>query len=96
MRPIIYISRPAIFINRISRLPRAHTHVRSLASQPIQKAPKMKRKQAPSSDKSTAKKAKPDIPEYHATPSTKEEDGSIQWPAPKDQIDNARKIILEW
>jgi hypothetical protein len=96
MRPLIYISRPAIFINRISRLPRAHTHIRSLASQPIQKAPKMKRKQAPSSDKSPAKKAKPDIPEYHATPPIKEEDGSIQWPAPRDQIENARKIILEW
>jgi hypothetical protein len=56
----------------------------------------MKRKQAPSSDKSPAKKAKSDIPEYHATPSIKEEDGSIQWPAPRDQIENARKIILEW
>jgi len=56
----------------------------------------MKRKQGPSSDKSPAKKARPDIPEYHTTPSIKEEDGSIQWPAPKDQIENARKIILEW
>jgi hypothetical protein len=56
----------------------------------------MKRKQAPSSDISPAKKAKSDIPEYHATPSIKEEDGSIQWPAPRDQIENSRKIILEW
>jgi hypothetical protein len=55
----------------------------------------MKRKQAPSSE-SPAKRAKSNIPEYHATPSIKEEDGSIQWPAPKDQIENARNIILEW
>jgi hypothetical protein len=95
MRPLINISRSATIIHR-SAFQLAHTHIQSLASQSTPKAPKMKRKQAPSSDKSPAKRAKPDIPEYHATPSIKEEDGSIQWPAPKDQIEHARKIILEW
>ena len=96
MRRLINISRPATILHRsILQLP--HTQIRSIASQPTPETPKMKRKQAPSSDlKSPAKKAKPDVPEYHATPSIKEEDGSIQWPAPKDQIENARKIILEW
>ena len=95
MRPVLHISRPAVVIHR-SALHLAHTNSRCLASQQVLKAPKMKRKQDPSSDKSPAKKARPDIPEYHTTPSIKEEDGSIQWPAPKDQIENARSIILEW
>lgn len=56
----------------------------------------MKRKQAPSQEKSAAKKAKPPVPEYHETPSIKEEDGTIQWPAPRDQMKKAREIILEW
>lgn len=56
----------------------------------------MKRKEAPSKEKSPAKKAKTVVPEYHATPSIKEEDGTIQWPAPKNQMEKAREIILEW
>lgn len=56
----------------------------------------MKRKEAPSSERSPAKKPRPQVPEYHETPSIKEEDGSIQWPAPKDQMENAREIILTW
>ncbi|KAM0717280.1 hypothetical protein Q7P37_007132 [Cladosporium fusiforme] len=55
----------------------------------------MKRKEAPSSDGSPAKKAKPQVPAYHETPTVKEVDGSIQWPAPKDQMEKAREIILE-
>lgn len=56
----------------------------------------MKRKEAPSSEKSPAKKAKPREPEYHETPSLKEADGSIQWPAPRAQMEQARDIIVEW
>lgn len=70
--------------------------VRHLATRGRPKLSEMKRKEAPSKEKSPAKKAKTVVPEYHATPSIKEEDGSIQWPAPKDQMENARKIILEW
>jgi hypothetical protein len=62
------------------------------------KATEMKRKDPPSELKSPAKKPKPQVPvpEYHATPSIKEEDGSIQWPAPKIQMEKARGIILDW
>lgn len=35
------------------------------------------------------------MPEYHLTPSVKDEDGEIQWPAPKAQITRARDIIRE-
>lgn len=56
----------------------------------------MKRKEAPTAAKSPAKKARPQVPEYHLTPSVKDEDGDIQWPAPKVQIERAREIILEW
>lgn len=55
-----------------------------------------KRKAPPSQSSTPAKKRpKPDIPEYHTTPSVKEDDGSIQWPAPRSQIDKARSIIVE-
>jgi hypothetical protein len=58
----------------------------------------MKRKDPPSTLNSPAKKPKPQVqvPEYHATPSIKEEDGTIQWPAPREQMERAREIILEW
>lgn len=42
-----------------------------------------------------AKKPKVEVPEYHATPSIKDEDGEIIWPAPKDRLQKARKIIQE-
>ncbi|KAK4508099.1 hypothetical protein PRZ48_001837 [Zasmidium cellare] len=44
---------------------------------------------------SPAKRARPEVPDYHLTPSVKDEDGEIQWPAPKVQIQRAREIILE-
>lgn len=72
------------------------TQARHFATQGRPKLSEMKRKEAPSKEKSAAKKPRTVVPEYHATPSIKEEDGSIQWPAPKDQMENARKIILEW
>jgi hypothetical protein len=56
----------------------------------------MKRKEAPSTEKSTPKKARPAVPEYHTSAQVKEKDGSIQWPAPKAQIERAREIILQW
>lgn len=43
-----------------------------------------------------AKKPREKEPEYHLTPSVKDEDGDIIWPAPKDQMQRARDIILEW
>lgn len=36
------------------------------------------------------------VPEYHLTPSVKDEDGSIVWPAPQDRIEAARALIREW
>lgn len=41
------------------------------------------------------KRARPAIPEYHEAPTVKEEDGSVQWPAPRSQVDDARELILE-
>lgn len=57
----------------------------------------MKRKESPSATSSPAKKrARPEVPEYHLTPSKKDENGEIVWPAPKDQMERAREIIMEW
>lgn len=50
---------------------------------------------ATSKGSSPAKRARPEVPEYHLTPSVKNEDGEIQWPAPKAQIARAREIIVE-
>lgn len=72
------------------------TEVRNFATRGEHKVSEMKRKDAPSKEKSPAKKTKTVVPEYHAIPSIKEEDGSIQWPAPKNQMEKAREIILEW
>ncbi|EGP88344.1 uncharacterized protein MYCGRDRAFT_109168 [Zymoseptoria tritici IPO323] len=54
-----------------------------------------KRKAPPSQEKQPTKRAKVEVPEYHLTPSIKNEDGSIQWPAPQAQIGRAREIILQ-
>ncbi|KAH9908501.1 DHH phosphoesterase [Xylariomycetidae sp. FL2044] len=42
-----------------------------------------------------AKKPRPEVPEYHSTPSRRDENGEAIWPAPRRQIDGARKFILE-
>lgn len=56
-----------------------------------------KRKALPEKPKASAKRAKTEpVLEYHLTPSIKNEDGTVQWPAPQKQIDRAREIILEW
>ncbi|KAI1081771.1 DHH family protein [Whalleya microplaca] len=57
---------------------------------------KMKRS-ASSISKATPRVKKPglQIPEYHLTPSVRDEAGEIIWPAPRKQIDRAREFILE-
>ncbi|EME49427.1 hypothetical protein DOTSEDRAFT_163787 [Dothistroma septosporum NZE10] len=42
-----------------------------------------------------AKKAKVEVLDYHLTPSVRDEDGKIQWPAPKVDVDRAREIIVK-
>ncbi|TDZ54029.1 hypothetical protein CTRI78_v006575 [Colletotrichum trifolii] len=42
-----------------------------------------------------AKKPKPAVPEYHLTPSVRDGDGEIIWPAPQTKIDAARDFIRE-
>lgn len=54
-----------------------------------------KRKEAPTKAKSPTKKAKAEIPDYHLTPSVKDENGDRIWPAPEDQMAKAREIIKE-
>ncbi|KAI0541546.1 DHH family protein [Xylaria digitata] len=44
---------------------------------------------------SRAKRQRPQIPEYHLTPSLRNESGEAIWPAPKDQIERAQKFIRE-
>ena len=53
----------------------------------------MKRKESQSKASNPAKKAKIEVPDYHSTPSVRETDGSIQWPAPRVQVERAREII---
>ncbi|QIW98143.1 hypothetical protein AMS68_003661 [Peltaster fructicola] len=53
------------------------------------------KRSAPSPATRPAKKARPEVPEYHLSPQVREADGSIQWPAPSTQIGRAREIILE-
>lgn len=56
----------------------------------------MKRAASSTAVQSKAKKAREDEPAYHLTPSTRGDDGEIIWPAPKMDIENARRIIKEW
>jgi hypothetical protein len=60
--------------------------------------PKMKRGAPAASPKAGPKSKKPrvEVPEYHLTPSLRDEHGEAIWPAPKDQIEKARSIIKEW
>ncbi|KAI8628200.1 DHH family protein [Xylariaceae sp. FL1651] len=44
---------------------------------------------------SRVKRPRPEVPEYHLTPSSRDDSGDVIWPAPKDQIENARKFIRE-
>ncbi|KAI0204815.1 DHH phosphoesterase [Astrocystis sublimbata] len=55
-------------------------------------------KRSASSAPKTAPKSKrqrPEIPEYHATPSLRDESGEAIWPAPKAQLEKARAFIRE-
>ena len=92
----VYFTRKAIHTTLYTRVfPRKTPVIRS----PLflrTYAKNMKRKASPSRVKSPPKKAKADIPEYHLSPSVREEDGSIQWPAPRAQIEKARQMILDW
>jgi hypothetical protein len=45
---------------------------------------------------SKAKRRRPEVPEYHLTPSLRDKSGEIIWPAPNEQIESARKFIQEW
>ncbi|KAH7324496.1 DHH family protein [Stachybotrys elegans] len=50
---------------------------------------------AQASSTSKAKRAKPSVPDYHLTPSVRDSSGEVIWPAPRQQIQAARDIILE-
>lgn len=56
----------------------------------------LKRKAEKRATSPKKKKQKIEIPEYHLTPSRRDDDGEIVWPAPKAQIERAREIIREW
>ncbi|GKT50992.1 uncharacterized protein ColSpa_11173 [Colletotrichum spaethianum] len=48
-----------------------------------------------SNRKQIIKKPKPEVPEYHLTPSVRDEHGGIVWPAPDDKMEAARAFIRE-
>ncbi|KAI1265031.1 DHH family protein [Xylariaceae sp. FL1019] len=55
------------------------------------------KRSAPISEKSPkkTKRPRPEVPEYHSTPSLRDASGEIIWPAPKSQVEGARSFILE-
>ncbi|RYP09649.1 hypothetical protein DL764_001191 [Monosporascus ibericus] len=55
----------------------------------------MKRAASPSKRTPRAKRPRPKVPEYHLTPSLRDESGDVVWPAPRAQIERARNFILE-
>ncbi|KAI9162959.1 hypothetical protein HJFPF1_04554 [Paramyrothecium foliicola] len=70
-------------------------HARSFAAPPPRSAPRNMKRAAPSAGPAKAKKPRPEVPDYHLTPSVRTEAGEIVWPAPSDQIAAAREFILE-
>lgn len=57
----------------------------------------VKRKSPPdSAAKPKAKRSKAEEANYHLTPSIRDKDGEIVWPAPKEQMEMARQFITEW
>lgn len=93
--PSLYLDRAAIWkLTFWSVRPSKRISVSTLGQSQLPST--MKRKKSPVKGNSPAKKAKPDVPDYHLTPTVKEEDGSIQWPAPKEQIEGARRMIIVW
>lgn len=42
------------------------------------------------------KKPRPAVLEYHLTPSVRNDDGEIVWPAPERKMEAARSFIREW
>jgi hypothetical protein len=56
----------------------------------------MKRARPDTKASSKAKKQRLDIPEYHSTKSLLDENGDPIWPAPKNQMIDARALIVEW
>lgn len=55
----------------------------------------MKRKASTTDKASPAKKKRAEVPEYHLTPTNKDDNGQDIWPAPLDQMQKARDIIVE-
>jgi single-stranded DNA-specific DHH superfamily exonuclease len=52
-------------------------------------------KRSANGSKPAAKRKRIELPEYHATPSSLDENGDRIWPAPKDQLAFAKSFILE-
>lgn len=55
-----------------------------------------KRKAEKQKSPTKTKKPKVEIPDYHLTPSRRNKDGELVWPAPEDKIERAREIIQQW
>jgi hypothetical protein len=70
------------------------TFIRQLHTSKAMSSPLKRKAESAASPKT--KKPKIVVPEYHLTPSRRDEHGEIIWPAPIDQIERAREIIREW
>lgn len=44
----------------------------------------------------SAKKPRVSVPDYHLTPSIRDENGQTVWPAPEAKMEAARRFILDW
>ncbi|KAI1760058.1 DHH phosphoesterase [Hypoxylon sp. FL1150] len=87
-------------ITRVPRLFQAHGRLRtggSITPKGLAISGIEMKRSASSISKATprAKKSRTEVPEYHSTPSVKDESGEAIWPAPKAQIEQARKFILD-
>lgn len=86
-QPFFAHIRPTISLSHTSYHSSTEVQARSYA--------KMKRSAPSSKIGPKAKRPKPEVPEYHLTPSVKDEDGNIIWPAPLTQVEGARSFIRE-
>lgn len=51
---------------------------------------------SPGSSAKGKKRPRPAVPEYHLSPMRTDRNGEVSWPAPKDQLEGARRFIKEW
>ncbi|KAF1835253.1 hypothetical protein BDW02DRAFT_578972 [Decorospora gaudefroyi] len=92
-KPIYKLSKPRTQSRPANQL-FALRQTRQLSAPTIMASP-AKRKAQTHLSLPNSKKSKIVVPEYHLTPSRRDESGEVVWPARKEQIECARKIIRQ-